>query len=98
VANPSELTPSAVGIPAPELRAGIVHEDATAPGQKIKCILPNFGKQWTSDPLKWSPFVTPAGFFYPKHGNEAVVAYPPDAPPYIAEWWPADDTSPDVPL
>lgn len=96
--NPAELSSSAVGIPAPELRKGEVHEDATAPGQKIKCIVPSLGREWTSDLLRWKAVVTPAGFFFPKRGDEAVLAYPIDAPSYIAEWWPDDEASPDVPL
>lgn len=96
--NPAELSSSAVGIPAPELRKDEVHEDATARGQEIKCIVPSLGKEWTSDPLRWKVDVTPDGFFYPKRGDEAVLAYPIDAPPYIDEWWPDSEASPDVPL
>lgn len=96
--SPAELGPRVIGSSAPPLREAVVHEDATEPGQEIKCIVPSFGREWTSDPLQWNPVVKPAGFFYPKKDDRAVIGYPTDGPPFVAQWWPSDSASPDVPL
>jgi hypothetical protein len=96
--NPAKLSPSAVSLPAPELRAAILHEDASKRGDKVRCIVKRLGGRWTSDPLRWKPWVWPDGFYYPKQGDECSLAYPSDGPPYIAEWWPSDDAEPDAPL
>lgn len=87
--------PHAVDIPPPELHEAILGEDATAPGQEVKCVVPSFDPLKATDPMLWTPYVTGAGVFYPKRGDRAILGYPPDGPPVILAWWPKA-TTPDV--
>lgn len=95
--DPSLLTPSAVDKALPELHDAIVNEDASAPGQEVICVIPEYDPLMARDPMPWTPVVTPDGFFYPKRGDRAVLGYPVDGDPVILEWWPKA-TEPDVPL
>jgi hypothetical protein len=95
VPNPAELAPSAVSIPGPELRNAKILDDATASGQMVRCFDED-DPQLATDPMPWSPYVTPDGHFFPKRGDRAVIGLPPGAPPVILAWWPATD-EPDVP-
>lgn len=85
------------GVPTsrPELQEAEVLDNATEPDQEVRCVVASLDPQLATDPLPWPPYVTPAGFFYPKRGDRAVVGSPPDGPPVILAWWPAAD-EPDV--
>jgi hypothetical protein len=96
--DPRVLTPSAVDIPAPELREAIVNEDATALGQEVKCVVPSHADHLTTDPLPWSPVTTAEGEFWPKKGDRAQVAFPPDGPPVIHWWAPSGGATADRPI
>jgi hypothetical protein len=86
--NPAELAPSAVHIPDAELREAIVLDSTSELGTEIRCTIASLDPLLATDPMPWSPYVTPAGFFYPKKGDRAVLGFPPDGPPVILEWWP----------
>jgi hypothetical protein len=94
----SQLTPSAVSIPPPELHEALVHDDATEPGELIRCMVPSFDPLAASDPMPWMPHVTAAGVFYPKRGDRAVLAYQVDGTPVILAWWPDAAAEPDSPF
>jgi hypothetical protein len=95
MSNPAMLVNSRVPRPSPELRSGKILDDATAPGQEIRCTIPSKDTTAGTDPMRWRPYVTPDGFFYPKRGDDALIALPPDGPPWIVEWAPAPDAVPD---
>jgi hypothetical protein len=86
--NPASLTASAVDIPDAELHEAVVLDSASALGEEIRCTIPSFSERYFTEPMPWSPYVTPAGFFYPKKDDRAVLGYPVDGPPVILEWWP----------
>ncbi|HVQ60373.1 MAG TPA: hypothetical protein VMS60_15845 [Solirubrobacterales bacterium] len=71
-----------------------VLDDALAPGEAVRCVLPALAEHLASDPLAWMPYTTPAGIFYPKHGDRALVTEPDGGPPAIVAWWPSA-TEPD---
>jgi hypothetical protein len=95
--DPSLLTPSAVARSAPETHDAVVNQDATVEGQEITCVIPEFDPLIATDPMPWNPLSTPAGWFYPKRGDRALLCYPVDGDPVILEWW-RNATEPDVPL
>jgi len=90
-----QLGPSAVSSRSPEVFDGLVLDNATAPGQEVRCTRSS-DPQAATDPMPWTPYSVPAGWFYPKRGDRAVLGYPVDGPPVILEWWPAADAAPDV--
>jgi len=92
--NPSDLAPSAVRIPDPELREAIVLDDAAEPGRVIRCVVPGLDPLLATDPMPWFPYVTAAGLFYPKRDDRAVIGKAPDGAPVILFWWPSA-TEPD---
>lgn len=83
---------------APELREAVVHEDAAGRGVPVRCTEPEFDPLLATDPMAWEPYATADGEFWPKKGERAVLAFPPDGDPVIDWWEPAGDRSPDVPL
>lgn len=88
VPNPADLTPSAVELPDPEVHDARVSEDAVGPDDLVRCVIPDHTERLTTDPLPWTPYVKKAGFFYPKKGDRAILAFPVDGPAVILEWWP----------
>lgn len=96
--DPRQLGAGAVSMPPSPLFNGEILDDATEPGQEVRCIRPGVDRQAATDPMPWKPYVTPVGFFYPKRGNRAVLDYPIDGPPVISSWWPSADAVPDVAL
>lgn len=94
--NPSQLSPSAVRIPGPELRSAEIFDNATGDGQEVRCVIPSEDPLLATDPLPWAPYYTPAGFYFPKRGDRAVIGSPPDGPPVILAWWPSA-SEPDIP-
>ena len=97
MADPAELAPSAVSIPPPELSEATVLDDATEPGQQVRCVIPSLDPHLATDPMQWMPYPTAAGVFYPKKGDRAVVGKPPQGPAVILAWWPSA-AEPDAPL
>jgi hypothetical protein len=86
--DPRQLGPGAVDIPPPELHDAQVAEDAIAPGEEIRCVVESLDPLLATDPMPWTPYVSPDGFFYPKKGDRAVLGFPVDGPPVIVAWWP----------
>jgi len=93
--DPSQLTAVAVTAPLPELHEAVVLDDASAPGEAIRCIVPSHSEQAATDPMPWQPYVTAVGFFYPKEGDRALLSYQPDGAPLIV-WWVPSSSSPDA--
>jgi hypothetical protein len=96
MAEPSNLHNSRVTSPELELATATILEDAAAPGEEVSCTLEVDGPNIRTDPMRWTPYVTPEGFFYPKRDDEALVALPADGPPWIVAWAPAPGAVPDV--
>lgn len=94
----TDLGPGAVAKASPELLEATVRDDATAVGQEVRCRRARAPVGTATDPMPWTAVVTPAGFFYPKSGDRAVLGYPIDGPPFIAAYWPAADAVADAPL
>lgn len=94
MADPRLLGAGAVDVPPPELHDAEISEDATAPDQEVKCVVPSLDLLLATDPMPWRAHFTADGFFYPKKGDRAVLGYPVDGPPVILEWWP-NATEPD---
>jgi peptidoglycan/xylan/chitin deacetylase (PgdA/CDA1 family) len=93
--EPRDLTASAVDIPEQELHEAVVLDDATEPGQEVRCIVPSFAEHLATDPMPWTPYVTPAGIFYPKQGDRALLSYQVDGTPVIVWWEPSNGSMPD---
>lgn len=96
MADPASLHNSQVVSPEPELWTAEILEDAAAPGQQVRCVIASKDPDAGTDPMRWMPYVTPDGFYYPKRGDEALIASPPDGPPWIAAWAPSPGSLPDV--
>jgi hypothetical protein len=47
--------------------------------------------------MPWMPYVTPAGIFYPKRGDSAVIGSPEGGAPEIVTWKPRA-AEPDAPF
>jgi len=94
--DPSILTPSAVDQAEPQLFDATINQDATAEGQEVTCVVPDLDPLLAADPMPWNPISTPAGWFYPKRGDRAILCYPVGGDPVISQWWPKA-TEPDVP-
>jgi hypothetical protein len=97
MADPRDLTPGAVSLPPRELRTAVVLDDVVSEDQLVRCVVPSLDPQLATDPMRWEAFTRPSGFFYPKRGDEALLAYPLDGPPVVLRFWPKAAT-PDVPL
>lgn len=95
--DPAHLSPSAVTIPPPELHEAIVHDNASADREEVRCIVPSKDQSAATDPMPWMPYVTPAGVFYPKRDDRAILGFPIDGPPLILYWQPKA-TEPDIPF
>lgn len=96
MAIPAELHAStAVQIPAAKLRRAEVIDNATGPKDEVRCVMPGRDSRHTTNPSPFNPVSTPAGWFYPKKGDDALIARPIDGPDRIVEWWPAEDAEPD---
>ena len=88
-----ELSDPPVAAPEPQIFRAIVVADATGL-EPVPVVLPDFSRELTFGPASWMPFVTDAGIFYPKSGDEAIVArIEPDAV-WIISWRPSSN-SPD---
>ncbi len=98
MADPAGLHNSRVPRPSPELWTAKILDDATAPGEPIRCVIESKDPTAATDPMRWTPYVTPEGFFYPKRDDVALVATPIDGPPVIVDWAPAEDADPDAVL
>lgn len=92
----TELTPSAIELPAAELHEAVVLDDATAIGQEIRCVVESLDPLLATDPMQWVPYVTALGEYWPKAGDRAVVTEQPDGPSVIAFWLPSKDAEPDA--
>lgn len=97
MADPSQLHPSAVDIPAPEIHEATILDNAKARGEEVRCIVPFLDKGLASDPMQWMPYTTAEGEFWPKGGDRALVSAHVDGPPAVLAWWPKA-TEPDIPL
>lgn len=94
--DPAELhATTAVQIPAAKVRRAEVIDDASGPKDEVRCVIPGRDRRLTTNPCRFNPVSTPAGWFYPKKGDDALVARPADGPDAILEWWPAEDAEPD---
>jgi hypothetical protein len=93
MSDPAGLSNQLVPEASPELREATVLTDATERGEEIRCTTISLGELISTDPLPWRPFTTAAGEFWPKKGERAVLAFPPDGPPVIAWWEPAQRES-----
>jgi hypothetical protein len=95
MADPAALANSLVSHAEPELREATILDNATAPGEEIRCESEALGTGLAEDPMSWRPYVTAVGVFYPKRGERAVLALPPDGPPVI-QWWEPAEREPDA--
>lgn len=84
----SEIHNASSPTAAPELRDALVLDDAGTADQLVRCTYagePNLA----TDPMPWNPVTTTVGEFWPKHGDRAILGFPPDGPPAVLAWWPA---------
>jgi len=88
---------SGADLPEEALLAAVVVDDAAAPDDEVRCIVPS-ESQLAFDPMSWDPVVRPEGFFYPKRDDEAVIGIPANGDPEILRWRPAPGRLPDAPL
>jgi hypothetical protein len=95
MADPRNLGPGAVRTPPPAAVEAEIFDEATEPGQSVRCVRPLVDPLTATNPMPWWPYVTGGGVFYPKRGDRAILLYPADGPPVISQWWPASET-PDV--
>lgn len=65
-----------------------IHDNANAPSDEVRCIVPAIDAHQATDEMQWMPRVTGVGVYYPKVGDRAVIAIPDGGPPFIAAWWP----------
>lgn len=94
--NPAELhAATAVELPAAEIHEAEILDAASAPTDEVRCTIPSFDSRLTTDPSRFTPASTPAGWFYPKKGDRAIVVQHEDGPDAIVAWWPAVDAEPD---
>lgn len=93
----THLGPSAVDVPPASAFAATVRDNAAARGQEVRCHLDGEDPLRLTDPMPWNPVVDD-GRYYPKTGDRALVVYPVNGPPVIAEWWPRAGAEPDAPL
>lgn len=91
-----QLGPSAAPTRSPETFDAEILDDATTPGQEVRCKRPSISEQAATDPMPWVPVTTAAGEFWPKQGNHALVVYPVGGPPAIVFWEPSEGAVPDV--
>jgi hypothetical protein len=96
MADPASLANSQVSQPDPELHETTIRDDATGPGQEIRCLAPWLGVGLATDPMAWQPVTTAAGEYWPKEGDRCLVTAQLDGPPLIAWWEPAEDAEPDA--
>jgi len=95
--NPGDLSLNAVPSPEPELRTGEILDDAISEGHLVRCTEPALDPMLASDPMPWMPYAGEDGRYFPKRGDRALVARPPDGPPAIVAWWPSAGATPDAP-
>lgn len=88
------MKPDRSDLPAPETFEAVVDEDAAA-GEPVFVVVPGFDSHLRHGPCRWLPFTSPAGVFWPRKGDRAVVVRPADGDPWIASWVPTA-TEPDV--
>lgn len=94
--NPAELhAETAVELPSAEVREAEVLDAASTPDDEIRCVIRSFDSRLTTDPCRFTPISTPAGWFYPKKGDRAIVVQHEDGPDSIVAWWPGEDAEPD---
>lgn len=98
MADPAGLHNSQVPKASAELWTAKILDAAEAPGEEVRCVIESKDPTAATDPMRWKPYVTPEGFFYPKRDDVALVATPIDGPPVIVDWAPAVGAEPDVPL
>jgi hypothetical protein len=91
--DPANLTRHAVTVPEPQLIEGKILDSAEDPTEEVRCTFAGDDVH-ASDPMPWDPVVRKAGFFYPKRGDRAVIAFPDGGTPYIDFFRPSA-TSPD---
>jgi len=75
VPDPANLTRSAIDLPDAQIVTATVLDDATTLSDKVRCKLPD-DDVGATDPAEWDPIPRPAGLFYPKRGDRAVLAFP----------------------
>jgi hypothetical protein len=95
--DPAELDPRTVPLAEQLAHEAEVLDDASLPGDEVRCVIPSEGEDLATDPLQWMPYVTPAGFFYPKRGDRALLIDPVNGPEAVVAWWPKA-TEPDSSL
>lgn len=94
--NPATLHAStAVELPAAEIREAEILDSASTPSDEVRCVIHSFDSRLTTDPCRFTPVSTKAGWFYPKKGSRAIVCQHSDGPDAILAWWPAADAEPD---
>lgn len=95
--DPGELDPRTVPQADQTLHEASILDDASLPGEQVRCVIPSEGEHLATDPMQWMPYVTPAGLFYPKRGDRAILGDPVQGPEAILAWWPKA-TEPDSSL
>jgi hypothetical protein len=93
----TQLGPSAAPRTPRAIFDSVIHEDAVEEGEEVRCVRPGVDPLAATNPMPWTPVSRPAGWFYPKRGDRAVLAYPADGPEVIVAWFPSADAAPDVP-
>ncbi|HUB99255.1 MAG TPA: hypothetical protein VMS11_05470 [Solirubrobacterales bacterium] len=91
----TQITAAAVDIPPPELHEAVVHDDATALGEEVRCVVPGFDPLRATDPMPWEPRAGAEGLFFPKQGDRALISQHVDGTPLIL-WWEPSATVPDT--
>lgn len=87
--NPAQLSPQSIELPSPEIHEAEVIDTAAVPGDEVRCVIPSNGERFHTEPMQWMPYAGPAGLFYPKKKDRALVSYHGDGPPAIVAWWPS---------
>lgn len=96
MASPAELDPRSVNLPERQLHTAEILDSATDWPEPVRCVIPDLDPLLYTMRMSWNPIHAPAGHFYPKKGDEALVATPGDGPPRIVTWTPSA-AEPDVP-
>jgi hypothetical protein len=80
--DPANLTKAAFDQQEPQAVAAKVLDSAEDPGEEVRCMLVG-DDLGATDPMPWDAVARPAGLFYPKRGDRAVVVFPEGGTPYI---------------
>lgn len=73
--DPADLLSDEPGLPDEQVMSATILDDAAAPTDLVRCTLADDPGHAT-DPMPWSPVARPDGLYYPKKGDEGLVALP----------------------